>query len=298
MLLNAPAITVGRVGVWAWSFVTAPAVAARQAAQAIEDLGYGAIWFPETVARETFSASSMLLEATGEITVATGISNIWARDAVAMSAGAQALGEAHPGRFLLGLGVSHPASVANRGGAYRPALTAMREYLTAMEEAPYQGPSPEVPVPVVLGALGPRMLSLAGDRTTGAHPYFVPVDHTRIAREALGTAKLLAPEQAVVVEDDPARARAIARVYTTRYLGLPNYLKNLRRMGWGDAELSDGGSDRLVDALVAWGSPETIAERVSEHFAAGADHVSIQVLTDDGGFALPELEVLAPHLLG
>jgi probable F420-dependent oxidoreductase len=297
MQLNAPTIPLGRIGVWSWPFSTAPAGDVRNAARAIEDMGYGSLWFPETIARETFAASSLLLETTREIAVATGISNIWARDAVAMSAGAQALGEAHPGRFLLGLGVSHPASVANRGGSYRPPLTAMREYLTAMEQAPYLGPAPEVPVPLVLGALGPRMLSLAGERTTGAHPYFVPVDHTRIARETLGSAGLLAPEQAVVVEDDPVRARAIARVYTERYLGLPNYMRNLQRMGWDESELADGGSDRLVDALVAWGPPEAITQRVQEHFAAGADHVSIQVLTDGGGFGLPELEVLAPHLL-
>ena len=298
MQLNAPTITLGRIGVWSWPFSTAPAGAVRDAARAIEDMGYGSLWFPETVARETFAASSLLLETTREIAVATGISNIWARDAVAMSAGAQALGEAHPGRFLLGLGVSHPASVANRGGSYRPPLSAMREYLIAMEQAPYMGPEPGVPVPVVLGALGPKMLSLAGRRTTGAHPYFVPVDHTRIAREALGPDPILAPEQGVVLEDDPDRAREIARSYTTKYLGLPNYARNLRRLGWDESELADGGSDRLVDALVAWGSPEAITERVQEHFAAGADHVSIQVLTEDGGFALGELEALAPHLLG
>jgi probable F420-dependent oxidoreductase len=186
--------------------------------------------------------------------------------------------------------------VARRGGTYRHPLQVMRGYLDGVEQATYMGPQADPKVPVVLAALGPKMLSLAGQRTAGAHPYFVPVEHTTFAREVLGAGPFLAPEQAVVLETEPDRARRIARAHMSRYLALDNYANNLRRLGWTDDELRDGGSDRLVDAVVAWGDASAITDRITAHFAAGADHVSIQVLADD--IPIVELEALAPALIG
>jgi len=298
MRLDAPLPPPGKVGVWAWWLVTHPAEEVRNAAGAVEDLGYGALWFPESTGREAFTTASLLLEATDRVVVAPGIANLWARDPTAMAAGAQALGEAHPGRFVLGIGVSHAPSVARRGATYRRPLQVMRSYLDAMEEAAYMGPQADPEVPVVLAALGPKMLSLAGERTAGAHPYFVPVEHTALARDVLGHGPFLAPEQAVVLQTDPGRARSIARRHMSRYLALDNYANNLRRLGWSDGDLLDGGSDALVDALVAWGDVAAIAERLAAHFAAGADHVSIQVLSDDPEIPLGGLEALSGALSG
>jgi len=289
---------LGAVGVWTWPLVTAPADHVRTAAAAIEDMGYGALWFPESSGREAIALSAMLLGATSTIHVAPGIANIWARDAHAAAGAALALGEAWPGRFTLGLGVSHAPSVARRGWEYHRPLTRMREYLDAMAETNLTGPPPPEPVPVVLAALGPRMLELAAARTGGAHPYFVPVAHTKAARDMMGPDAYLAPEQAVVLEADPERARALARSHTERYLRLDNYRNNLLRLGWSEESLRDGGSDELVDAIVAWGSPDQVAQRVRAHHLAGADHVSIQVLSQDSSrVPVAELETLAPLLL-
>jgi probable F420-dependent oxidoreductase len=288
-----------RIGVWSWGLVTEPASEVRNAARAVEEMGFGSLWFPESIGREAFSTASLVLEAAERIVVATGIANIWARDPMAAANGARALGEAHPGRFLLGLGVSHAPSVAGRGAVYRKPLETMGSYLDGMETAAYFGPEPEVPVPVILAALGPRMLQLAAARTAGAHPYFVPVEHTRFAREVLGEGVFLAPEQAIVLDDDPERARSLARNHMTRYLALDNYANNLRRLGWDDRHLGDGGSDDLVDAIVAWGSIEDVVARIEAHFASGADHVSLQVLNaETPGLPLRDLEALAAVLVG
>jgi probable F420-dependent oxidoreductase len=297
MRLDAALMPLGRIGVWTWAFVTRPAAEVRFAARAIEDMGYAALWYPESTGREAFATASLLLEATERVVVAPGIANLWARDPTAMANGARSLGEAFPGRFLLGVGVSHAPSVARRGGAYQRPLKVMGTYLDGMEQAAYSGPEPDPAVPVVLAALGPQMLRIAGERTAGAHPYFVPVAHTEFARHALGPGPFLAPEQAVVLEADPDTARAIARRHTARYLALDNYSNNLRRLGWDEAHLRDGGSDDLVDAVVAWGDVDVIEERIAAHLVSGADHVSIQVLAPDDGFALGMLEVLAPRLL-
>lgn len=297
MKINANRPEMGRVGVWTWPLVTAPASHVRQAARAIEDMGYGALWFPESRGREAIALSAMLLAETSNIKVAPGIANIWARDANAAAGAAMALGEAWPGRFTLGLGVSHAPSVGARGHEYARPLARMQEYLDAMESAILVGPEPESPVPVVLAALGPRMLQLAAARTTGAHPYFVPVSHTVFAREFMGPDGYLAPEQAVVLETDPDRARALARGHMERYLLLDNYRNNLLRLGWTDSDLDGGGSDEVVDAVVAWGSAAAIGETIAAHHEAGADHVSIQVITESAGVPLPELEELARHLI-
>ncbi len=289
---------VGRVGVWLGPIGQMPAEDERAAVARVEQLGYGAVWFGEAPAnREAMSHAALLLGASERIVVASGIANIWARDATAAINGATTLNEAYGGRFLLGLGVSHAPAVLVRGHDYAKPLTAMRAYLEAMDGLRYQPPSYEYASPVVLAALGPRMLELARERTAGAHPYFVTPAHTLRAREILGSGRLLAPEQAIVLETDPTRAREIAREHMAIYLMLPNYLNNLRELGWGDADFADGGSDELVDAIVAWGDEETVAGRVREHLDAGADHVAVQAYSADPSASLAQLERVAPVLL-
>lgn len=290
---------LGRVGVWFGGLGAAPWPAARDAARRIEELGYGALWLSETpAAREPLAFAASLLAATERIPLATGIASIWSRDALAARNGALTLAEAHPGRFTLGLGVSHAPAVQLRGQVYDKPLTAMRTYLDAMDVLDYAGAPPSTPVPLVLAALRPKMLELARTRTSGAHPYFVPVEHTRAAREALGAEPLLAPEVSVALEADAAAARERARSFMKLYLGLPNYTNNLRDLGWGDADLADGGSDALVDAIVGWGDVDAVAARVRAHQDAGADHVCVQVVGTDVAGAVAELEALAPALLG
>ncbi len=275
-------VDVGRFGIWTSALDRQPATIVRQAVAKIERLGFGALWVGEAARREVFANTSLLLSATQQLVVASGIANIWARDAMAMAAGQRTLSEAWDSRFLLGLGVSHDRLVDPRGHRYERPLTAMRRYLDAMDRAPYLAPMPNpVAMTRVLGALGPRMLALAGEVTDGAHPYLVPVEHTEQARAILGPTKLLCPEVAVVVIPDPEAARRVARAHLATYLQLANYRGNLARLGFGDHDLTGGGSDRLVDALVAWGPAERVVRRVHEHLDAGADHVAIQVLTAD-----------------
>jgi probable F420-dependent oxidoreductase len=196
-----------------------------------------------------------------------------------MANGARTLIDAYPDRFLLGLGVSHAPVVKVRGQTYARPLEYMRHYLDAMDAAPYVGP--KVEVPRVLAALGPQMLRLSAERAFGAHPYFVPVEHTTVARRELGAGPLLAVEQAVVLSEDAAIARATARRHMKRYLELDNYVNNLQRLGWTDRDLGEGGSDKLVDAIVAWGGTAAIKGRIDEHRKRGADHVCLQVLRAD-----------------
>ncbi|MBI2773639.1 MAG: TIGR03620 family F420-dependent LLM class oxidoreductase [Chloroflexi bacterium] len=280
---RAIAALIGKVGVWTFAFDKLSAVESRDTARAIEAAGAGALWFPESViSREVFAQSALLLSWTDRIPVATGIANTWARDPVAMQNGARALADAFPGRFILGLGVSHAPVVRRRsGGTYEKPLRHMREYLDAMDSARFTAPEPAQPAPRVLAALGPKMLALAGERSAGAHPYFVPLAHTPIARKALGEGPLLAVEQAVVFEEDPISARAIAKEHMADYLRLDNYANNLRRLGWSDDDIA-GPSDRLVDAIVAWGPMKTVIARVRAHLDAGADHVCIQPLAPEG----------------
>jgi probable F420-dependent oxidoreductase len=278
---------IGRVGIWTFALDLQPAAAAQAAARELEAQGWGAIWIPEALGREAFTNAAMLLAGTRRIPVALGIANIWGRDAMAMRAAQLTLAEAYPERFLLGIGVSHaPLVEGMRGHQYTRPLSTMRTYLDAMERAPFLAARPAVEPETVIGALAPKMLALAAERTAGAHPYFVPPEHTRRAREALGRGKLLAPEQAVVLETNPAIARGVARTHMSTYLGLPNYRNNLLRLGFAEADLADGGSDRLVDTIVAWGDVDAIVARVRAHHAAGADHVCVQVL-DPNPAALP-----------
>ncbi len=290
---------LGPVGVWSIDVERLAAADARAYAQQLERLSVTVVWIQESLgSKEVFAHAGLLLAATERLIVATGIANIWARDPVAMANGQRTLEDAYPGRFLLGLGVSHAPVIDVRGlGAHweRP-LERMRTYLDAMEKAPYTGRA--VTTPRVLAALGPKMLKLAAERTLGAHPYFVPVEHTTIARKVLGAGPLLAVEQAAVLATDPATARATARRHMKRYLELDNYTNNLRRLGWEDADLVNGGSDSLVDALVAWGDTAAIRRRVDDHLTRGADHVAVQIVRVDLKTpASQEWQTLAPALL-
>ena len=289
---------LGRVGVWTSALGLQPADEVRRTARAVEEAGFRTVWYPEGVGtNEAMSLGAMLLGWTDQLIVASGIANIYARDATAMANGARSLAEAFPGRFLLGIGVSHAPSVAKRGGVYRAPIETMGRYLDAMDVAGYRA-SPAGAMPCVLAALGPRMLRLAAERTLGAHPYFVPVEHTRRARETMGEGSLLLTEQAVVLESDASSARARSRSHMQVYFGLDNYRNNLLRLGWPEDDLADGGSDAIVDAIVAWGDVEAIVGRVHEHLEAGADHVCIQILGDSAAeFRLDELRELAPALL-
>ncbi|KUL37111.1 F420-dependent oxidoreductase [Streptomyces sp. NRRL F-4489] len=293
------AARIGRVGVWHGGLGRAAAAAAREFAAEAERLGYGALWFGEAKgSKEAFAHAGLLLAATERLTVATGIANIWVRDATAMNAGAHTLAEAYGGRFLLGLGASHAPQVEGRGHAYAKPLAAMRSYLAAMDEAAYEGPAPTPPARV-LAALGPKMLELAAERAAGVHPYFVTPEHTARARAALGATPVLAPEQAVLLETDPATARALIREHHLgSYLALPNYVNSLRRLGFEDGDFTGGGSDRLVDAIVAWGDVDAIRRRVREHHDAGADHVALQPIAAGGDLGLGQLRELAPALIG
>jgi probable F420-dependent oxidoreductase len=291
-------VNLGKVGVWLGSMALLSAPDLRRAVAEIEEMGFGTIWIGEALAREPFAASAMILAATKRVPVATGIANIWVRDPMAMMNGGRTVAEAWPGRFVLGIGVSHAPLVSARGHHYERPLTAMRDYLDAMESAPYRPPPPNPPAPIVLAALGPKMLQLARERTAGAHPYFVPVEHTLEARRILGTDRLLAPEQAVVFAKNREAARATGDIYMRTYLQLQNYRQNLVRMGWPEDELTPPGSDRVFDAMVAWGDEQEIARRLRLHHEAGADHVAVSVITPTLDRApTADLRRLAPLLL-
>ncbi len=290
---------LGRVGVWTLDVERLSAAGARDYVRELEHHGMRALWIPETLgSKEIFAHAGLLLASSEHLVIATGIANIWARDATAMANGHRTLSEAYPGRFLLGIGVSHAPSVRVRGGHYAKPVESMARYLEAMDRAAFTGAKPAEPPGRVLAALGPRMLRLAAEHALGAHPYFVPVEHTAIARKELGPGPLLAVEQAVVLSEDAIAARATARRYTKRYLALENYANNLKRLGWSDTDLANDGSDALVDAIVAWGDGRAIRARVEAHLTNGADHVCVQVLRADlAAHPLTEWRALAPALL-
>ena len=291
---------IGRVGIWSGQFDFSPAHVMRDTAREVQDLGFRALWTGEAVGREVLTAAQMLLAATDTLTVATGIANIWARDALAMAAGQLALGEAFPDRFMLGIGVSHQPLLDVRGQDYSKPLSFMRAYLDGMDKGydVYRAVPPDPRPPRLLAALGPKMLELAGERADGAHTYFVPPEHTADARQRLGSGKILAPEQVCVLSTDPTVAREIARRHTTSYLRLANYTNNLKRFGFDDQDFAAGGNDRLVDTICAWGDIDAVVARVRAHLDAGADHVAVQVLVDDRrGLPRKEWAELAPALL-
>jgi probable F420-dependent oxidoreductase len=261
---------LGRIGVWT-SYRPFGIERAGEAAVLVEQLGYGTWWLGSS---PHVPDARPILEATSTLNAATGILNIWSNEPGETAAADAALRAEFPGRFLLGIGIGHPEATSD----YRRPLTAMRSFLDGLDAAPTSPPTAER----CLAALGPKMLTLAGERTAGTHLYFVPVEHTRLAREALGAGKLVAPEVACVVDTDPARARAVAREYAKLYLGLRNYTQNLLRLGFTSSDFDGGGSDRLIDAVIPHGSAEQIAEVVRAHLDAGADHVCVQPLGEEG----------------
>jgi probable F420-dependent oxidoreductase len=289
------AMNLKHLGVWA-ATDGLPAADTAAFARRVEAWGYGALWTPEAVGREVFSACAWLLANTSSLIIASGIANIYARDSFSAAAAQKGLNEQSGGRFLLGLGVSHiPLVEGVRKLQYGKPVATMRAYLRAMADAPYQSVPPAAAPKTVVAALGPKMLELAAELADGAHPYNVTPEHTRQARALLGAGKLLCVEQAAILETSPADARAIARRFLDIYLGLPNYVDNWRRLGFTDADFAGGGSDRLVDALFAWGDEKAIRARIDEHWQAGADHVCIQAV---GRTTLPDerlLGLLAPQ---
>ncbi len=290
----------GRVGVWTFVLDRLAIGRAREVAAELEDLGYGAIWVPEALGRDALVNATLLLGGTRACVVATGIASIYARTPAAMAAGWRTVSEAYPGRFLLGLGVSHEPMVEGiHHQTYGPPVATMRGYLDAMDATASFAAEPAEPPERLLAALGPRMLALAGSASRGAHPYLVPPEHTARARAILGPGPLLAPEQMAVLDTDADRARAVARASLRIYLpGLPNYVNNLRRLGFTDDDLAPPLSDRLVDAVVVWGDEDAIRARVRAHHDAGADHVCVQVLPgDDADRVVADYRRLAPALL-
>jgi probable F420-dependent oxidoreductase len=269
-------IELGRIGIWRHATGLTPELAAEA-----EALGYGAIWIGGSPGGD-LRLAEQLLDATDHIAVATGIVNVWKDDAATVGASYHRIAARYPGRFLLGLGIGHPEATQE----YRQPYATLVSYLDELDDL-------GVPAEArVLAALGPKVLALSARRAAGAHPYLVTPEYTRQARQVLGAGPLLAPEQKVVLETDPERARAIGRPRVEKpYLGLSNYVNNLRRLGWTDADLADGGSDRLIDALVLHGDAEAIGRGITAHLDAGADHVAIQVL---GPEPLTALRALAP----
>jgi probable F420-dependent oxidoreductase len=271
------ATTLDGIGLWSAALRYGDPGAAADAAAEVDELGYRALWLPD-VGGDLFEVCASLLVATRRSVIATGILNLWFHEAAETAERYHAFTDAHGDRFLVGIGVSHQVLVeGTHVGTYERPYSRMVAYLDALDAQPR-------PLPVesrVLAALGPRMIRLAGDRAAGTHPYLGTPDLTRRTREALGPGPLIAPEQAVVLETDAARARDIARAHLAGYLGLPNYARSIVRTGFDEPELADGGSARLVDRLVAWGDEAAIAARVGEHRDAGANHVCLQVLGVD-----------------
>ncbi|MFD3512592.1 LLM class F420-dependent oxidoreductase [Streptomyces sp. NPDC058657] len=280
---SAPAVTYGRLGVWS-SALRAETPEQRleltDAVTELEDLGYGTVWSGGSPSLDDVAP---LLQATRRITVATGILSLWEHTAQEVAAQAARFEEQYPGRFVLGLGVSHGALAPQYARPY----SSMVDYLDALDAAP-------VPLPAgrrVLAALGPKMLKLAADRASGAHPYLVTPEHTAQARETLGPDAFLAPELTVVLHPDLDRARTVARTMLGFYLTLPNYTNNLLRLGFTEADFEGNGSDRLLDALFALGNADRVRAKAEEYFAAGADHLALQALpTDEGQSPLPRAE--------
>lgn len=288
---------IGRLGVWAaLDGLSAPDAAAF--AQRVEAWGYSALWTPEAVGRDPFSFIGFLAGQTESLVLATGIANIYARDPMTMKSIHKTCSELAPGRFVLGIGVSHEHLVKRvRGHDYTKPLSTMRAYLDALDNALYMGAEPGEEAPIVLAALRDKMLGLAASRTRGAHPYLVPPEHTARAREVMGPDAWLCPEQMVMLESDPDIARKVGRANLKVYIGLPNYRNNLKQFGFTEADFEDGGSDRLVDEIIAWGDADTIRARIQAHWDAGADHVCIQAFRTDGNPNPDEalLAALAPN---
>ena len=289
---------LGTIGLWTGALDALPLAAALEQVGELDEQGWGALWFGEAYGREALTAAALYLGASRRMAIATGILNIHARDAMATAAAARTLAAAYDGRFVLGLGVSHRPLVERlRGHEYGPPLAAMRSYLEALAGATYAVAGAEPMPTTVLAALGPKMLALAGEQADGAHPYLVTPGHTAQARAILGPDKVLAVEQAVVLDDDVDQWRRRAHWHLEIYTGLPNYRLSWQRLGFGEADWVRGGSDRLKEAMVTRGI-EAARSRVRAHLDAGASHVCVQVLGADA-VDVPVLDWrrLAPALL-
>ena len=281
------------LGVWFFNDRMTSGEAADFAGR-LEGFGYGALWMPETTGRDPFVHAAHLFAHTNRLHIATGIANIHHRHPGMMMQAANTLAEQSGGRFVLGVGVSHVPMVEGlRGLDYGKPVATMRAYLEAMKASPYSGRSPVERPKTVVAALGPKMLALAAETADGAHPYWTTPEHTAQAREILGPDKMLCVEQKVVLCTDSAEARATARHALGMYASLPNYRNNWLRMGFSEADLDDGGSDRLIDGLVAWGDEGAIADRIEAHQRAGASHVCIQPLKPGAHAGEVDWKVLA-----
>ncbi len=288
----------GSTGVWYFTEGMA-APQAAEFAQRIESLGYSHLWLPETTGRNPFAHAAYLFSQVERLCIATGIANIYHRHPGMMAQSQKTLAEQSGGRFLLGIGVSHQPLVEGlRGVPYGKPVATMRDYLEKMSASPYSSLPPAEAPKTVLAALGPKMLALSAEKADGAHPYWTTPEHTRMAREILGPDKLLCVEQKVCLETDPEKARQTGRGALGMYARLPNYRNNWLRLGFTEEEIeAGGGSDKLIDALVAWGDEKAIAARIQEHRDAGATHVCIQPLKADAPPGQPDwnaLEALAP----
>ncbi|MGH1490969.1 MAG: TIGR03620 family F420-dependent LLM class oxidoreductase [Acidimicrobiales bacterium] len=273
--------SLGKVGLWTSLIDVHPAPVARDMAVRLEAMGWPSLWRPESTGRDAILSAASLLEATERLTLATGIAQTYARHPITAAAAQKTVAEAHPGRFILGLGVSHAPMVEGvRKLDYSRPYSDMVAYLAAMDEATYASIEPATRAPRILAALGPRMLKLSAEQADGAHPYFSPPEHTALSRDILGPTPVLAPEQMVILDTDPSSARELARSQMARYLALPNYVNNLLRMGFTQADVDDV-SDRLVDVIVPWGDVDAAAAAVQNHLDAGADHVCVQLLVAD-----------------
>lgn len=291
-------IDPGRIGVFAGPLNGQPSAVQREFVREMERLGYGTLWYGESLAQEAFARGAIYLAATERLVVASGIANIWVRDAAAMANGGRTLAEAWPGRFILGIGVSHAPMMKMRGHDYARPYSAMRGYLEAMDAATWRGPEADLP-PIVLAALGPKMVGLAGERTAGAYPYFTTTAHIREVRSILGPQPFLAADLPVVLAADLAAARAIGNRHLAYYMAVANYRNNLLRLGWSETELEPPGSDALFEAIVAWGDLDRIGDEVRKRYEAGADQVVLNlVAADPSAPPFDELRRLAPLTAG
>jgi len=298
--MTSPAATLSGRGVWFYPDGLSAAETV-EFAQRLEALGYSALWIPDAGGRDVFALAARLLDHTESLVVASGVANVYGRDALAMRSAQLTLAEQSGGRFLLGIGISHQPLVEDmRGHAYGKPVATMHAYLEAMDQADagYVGPRPEAPPPTVLAALGPKMLALSRDAAAGAHPYMVTPEHTSQARSILGPDRLLCTEQKVVLESDPARGLEIARETAAIAMGLqlPNYQNNLLRLGFEPSDFAEGVSDRVVEAVVAIGEADVLEARLQAHLDAGASHVCVHPIHPDGESRpwWPAIEALAP----
>lgn len=294
------AARASRVGVWTTALDAVPPAQAGDHAAELDALGFGSLWFGEAYGREAFTNAGLLLAASERLVIGTGIANVYGRDAVTGNAAGRTLHGAHPGRLIVGWGISHgPIVERMRGHNYGKPIGTMREYLAALDAAPFLAAGPETAPPRVLAALRPKMLELSGTLADGAHTYLVTPEHTRRAREVLGSGPLLCVEQAVVLTSNREEFLKRAHWHLEIYTGLPNYRASWETQGFGEEDFVRGGSERLKEAMVAWGHADEIAARVRAHLQAGADHVVVQALGANA-FDVPieQWRALAPTLTG